>query len=364
MKIYHISSYYIGSNLYKKLMYALDKNGISNRVYAFVQKNYVPDREFDGFVDIRKTHVLFDRLNFVTKHKKTERDFYKYIDENGKPDIFHAHSLVSNGFIAYQAFKKYKVPYVVAVRDTDVNTFYKKIFFIRPLARKILDNASKVIFISSPYRDFAVQNMTNDKEKLLQKSHIVVNGIDELFLRNVKSKSYDKNIIKIIFVGTIDKRKNITTTIKACEELISHGHKVEFHVIGKPCNQEFETILDKPFIRFTPHVEQKELLNIYQENDIFVMPSITETFGLVYAEAMSQGLPVIYTRGQGFDGNFVDGEVGYAVKHDDFIDIADKILKIRENYDQMSENCVKGCKKFNWDLIAEEYLNIYKDILN
>jgi len=43
------------------------------------------------------------------------------------------------------------------------------------------------------------------------------------------------------------------------------------------------------------------------------MPSITETFGLVYAEALSQGLPVLYTRGQGFDRQFEEGEVGYAV---------------------------------------------------
>ena len=42
---------------------------------------------------------------------------------------------------------------------------------------------------------------------------------------------------------------------------------------------------------------------IYRENDIYVMPSIIETFGLVYAEAMSQGLPVIYTRGQGLIDN-------------------------------------------------------------
>lgn len=40
------------------------------------------------------------------------------------------------------------------------------------------------------------------------------------------------------------------------------------------------------------------------------MPSHKETFGLVYAEAMSQGLPIIYTKNQGFDGQFPDGYVG------------------------------------------------------
>ena len=53
--------------------------------------------------------------------------------------------------------------------------------------------------------------------------------------------------------------------------------------------------------------QRKNLIEFIGENDIFVMPSINETFGLVYAEAMSQGLPVIYTKGQGFDKQFNDG---------------------------------------------------------
>ena len=51
------------------------------------------------------------------------------------------------------------------------------------------------------------------------------------------------------------------------------------------------------------HIHQKKTYLIFIVNDIFVMPSVTELL-LVYAEAMSQGLPVIYTRGQGFDGQF------------------------------------------------------------
>ena len=43
------------------------------------------------------------------------------------------------------------------------------------------------------------------------------------------------------------------------------------------------------------------------------MPSIHESFGRVYAEAMTQGVPVIYSKGQGFDGIYPDGHVGYSV---------------------------------------------------
>jgi glycosyltransferase involved in cell wall biosynthesis len=92
------------------------------------------------------------------------------------------------------------------------------------------------------------------------------------------------------------------------------------------------------------------------------MPSVTETFGLVYPEAMSQGLPVIYTSGQGFDGQFQDGQVGFAVNCYDAEEIAEKIIKIVANYQELSENAVKNAKKFRWSDINQKYMNIYQEI--
>ena len=94
------------------------------------------------------------------------------------------------------------------------------------------------------------------------------------------------------------------------------------------------------------------------------MPSITETFGLTYVEAMSQGLPVIYSKGQGFDGRFKEGHIGYHVRSKDTKDIANKIIGITKNYKTISENCTKESLLFNWNEISTEYKEIYKDILH
>ena len=83
------------------------------------------------------------------------------------------------------------------------------------------------------------------------------------------------------------------------------------------------------------------LLSQYRQNDIFILPSKKESFGLVYAEAMSQGLPVIYTKGQGFDGQYPEGEIGYHINPNDSMDIANKILLIVGNYNVISGNCIK-----------------------
>ena len=100
-----------------------------------------------------------------------------------------------------------------------------------------------------------------------------------------------------------------------------------------------------------------------RQSDIFIMPSHTETFGLVYAEAMSQGLPVLYTKGQGFDGHFPDGTVGYAVNDHDPTDVAEKIKEAVAHYDVLARNAYESSIRFSWDTIADRYKGLYEDIL-
>ena len=67
------------------------------------------------------------------------------------------------------------------------------------------------------------------------------------------------------------------------------------------------------------------------------MPSFHETFGLVYIEAMSQGLPIIYTKGEGIDGYFKEATVGYSVNPKDVKNIVKKIEMIIHNYNKISK---------------------------
>ena len=337
LKVLQICSYYIGTKLYNKLFTSLSVFEVDQRVYVFVSKLYEIDNPVNYRIDVSHCYNSFDRLFFNIKHSKVLKDIEsKYKIE--KFNIMHAHSLFSNGYIAYKLNQRYNIPYVVAVRNTDVNLFFKRMIHLRKIGIEILKNANKIIFISEPYKTHTIKTYVpkDCQDEIIKKSIVIPNGIDEFWLMNKNNGRKDtlkKKEIKLIYVGSIDRNKKYK-----------------------------KIILRYNFINYVPFCEKEELINYYRQNDIFVMPSKYETFGLVYAEAMSQGLPIIYTRGQGFDGQFKNGEVGYSVKCDSVEEITENIVKIHENYCEISKNCLENVDKFDWRNIALQYNKIYNDI--
>ncbi|WP_416386993.1 glycosyltransferase family 4 protein [Metaclostridioides mangenotii] len=179
-----------------------------------------------------------------------------------------------------------------------------------------------------------------------------------------------KDNIKLIYVGKLDKNKNIRTSIEVINKLNKMGYNATLDIVGD--GPEFTKLKElenraeyKNKITLYGYMEKEDIMNLYRKNDIFIMPSKYETFGLVYIEAITQGLPVIYTRGQGFDGYFDEGTVGYGVKYDDVEEITDSILKILEkeiwNFKDIEVE-LKG--SFDWKNVALEYKKIYCDIKN
>ena len=364
-KVLQVCSYYVvGPRLYQNLFDALDRLNIGQDVYAFTHRNHEIRKDYPPNVTVAKCYNKWDRLLFHMKHVKVLKDIKKMpVHEY---DMMHAHSLFSNGYIAYKLNQAYDIPYVVAVQNTDVNVFFKWMIGLRRLGIAVLKNAARVIFASKPYLEYTIGCFVpeQDKDEINSKSVVIPYGVDTFWLQSEFRDRHKArgNHINLIYVGRIDANKNIEATAKACELLLEQGCEVSYTIVGEieePRYRKF--ISERSFIRYVPYCQMEELINHYRAADIFVMPSKYETFGLVYAEAMSQGLPIIYTRGQGFDGQFNEGEVGYSVQYDSPKEIADRVKEIVENYETISANCVVKSRRFNWDRIAKEYLVLYEE---
>ena len=296
-----------------------------------------------------------------------QRKICKAIEANldvPKYDLIHAYTLFTDGNCARTISKKNGIPYVVAVRNTDVNDFFRLMPHLRSRGVKTMLDAKAVFFLSEAYRNQVFEKYVPKKYRdiIQRKTYIIPNGIDDFWFDNAPTEdNVIESKIKLIYAGRIDRNKNIPSIQAAMEFLRDKGYDVSLTVVGKVVDKKVFDIIEKDVYTECLAPQPKEtLIDLYRAHNIFVMPSFTESFGLVYAEAMSQGLPVIYSAGQGFDGQFPEGQVGYRVSSHNVKDIADGIEKVILEFDDIKQNVVLSAKKFSWTKIVQQYDNIYK----
>lgn len=371
MKILHINCNYIGTTLHQKMIETLSDKGVKNIVFVPTYNKNLSVIDINRNVIVSECFNRIDRAVFYYKQHKIIKAIEQHVKASDF-DCIHAYTLFTDGNCAMKLYEKYNIPYVVAVRNTDVNTFLKKVPFLRRRGLKIMEKASAIFFLSESYRKEVFDKYVpyKKKNKLFEKTYIIPNGIDEFWFDNVFknnkniSNLLNKNEIHLIYVGNVSKLKNILTTQKAMKILRKKGIKTTLTIVGKIRDKRyFKRIQKDQYTTYFSAKPKEEIKKLLRKHDIFIMPSFTETFGLVYAEAMSQGLPVIYSKGQGFDEQFTDGKVGFHVNAYSPKDVADGIEKVLANYEQIIINLENCVKKFNWEIIVFDYIRIYNQIV-
>lgn len=365
MNVLHITHCYFMTGIYAELFSKLRENAIQSQVIIPLEsKAVVPSHghEVEPLYCFRR----IDRFLFPLKQRKIWTALRKRIDVN-QIDVIHAHFLFSDGYSAYRLHNEIGIPYLVAVRNTDVNTFFRCMPWLRSVGVRILRNASKVVFLSNSYRDKVIKAYvpTALRDQILQKSIVIPNGINDFWHKNQALKlQMPGEQLRILFVGRMDKNKNVVTTLAACNLLRKMGYDVRFTAVGRIVDRRtLRALQQSKFATHIPPQDKEGLLAIYRAHDLFVMASYKESFGLVYAEAMTQGLPVLYTAHQGFDGQFPDGQVGYKIYPKNPKQIAERILATIENYEQISSSCIPASGKFEWESIASAYSKLYREAL-
>lgn len=372
MEVLHICSDYPGSSVHRNLYEKLDERGIKQYIYCyFGEKKYEGRNYFEGkAAKIYYACILkkYDRYFYHYKGYKVARDLKRRIDV-GKIDVIHATTLFSDGGIAYRLHKEYHIPYIVTVRNSDINIHLKKAYHEWPYVKKILKNAERVIFISEALKN-AFYNHSYIKNILLDiENKIIVqpNGIDDFWFDHcAKDRQIPPENHKLIYVGVFDSNKNIFRMIDAVLHLRAKYHDIHLTLVGGRGELKLKVKLladaHSDVIDYIGLVNDKEKLrDIYREHSVFVMPSIYETFGLVYIEALSQGLACVFTKGQGIDGMFTK-DVGEAVNPMSVEDIArgiDRILQNRKIYNNINLNL----ELFRWEKIAGKYEDLYNLIV-
>lgn len=176
---------------------------------------------------------------------------------------------------------------------------------------------------------------------------------------------------RILFVGGNMQRKGLPLLIASAPRVLEVFPAAEFWIAGKDKAEPYlkslcnKTGLGERF-RFLGWQSQDEIRNLYAQSDIFVMPSLTEAFGVVFLEAMASGLPVIGTRVGGIPEIIDDGHNGLLVEADNVTELGNAIVLLLGNKN-LQENLRQAglvtTQRFDISRMMQCTYNVYEKVL-
>lgn len=292
------------------------------------------------------------------------RDYHKIKNYFKDCDLIHVLSEPYSP-LAYYIFKKLKIPYLITGHGT---------YLINPLAalrfKKIYSQtyqqAKQVICVSN----FTKEELA--KKIKLNNLTVIHNGIDyQKFSNTVHQKI--GHPVKFLTVGAIKERKNQLFSLRVINSLKEEGIDLKYYIIGQVDSLSYlerikEYIKEHQLsnqVEILTQVNDQELLNYYQESDIFVLTSQKinyefEGFGLVFLEASASGLPSIGQLGTGAVEAIKDSSSGYVVSSEK--EARDKILQLIYNqtlYQIMSSQALTWAQEHDWSKVVIKYLKFY-----
>lgn len=359
MRLAFVSSMNGGIGTYTfNLLNELSKSIDEIDLYVFSSKNNCAyPKKLPANVKIRldensSLHLLFKLMLSIGKFKKY--------------DILHVNYA---SFFPFALFLKliWHIPYVYVChgcpqpeyeKGLSKLYYYIEAFSVMPISKW----ASKCINISNYGR-----NLLFNRHKVL--SEVIYHGIsDEFHETNTIARDSIREKLCIdgylvLFVGKFSKYKNVLILLDSIPYIIANRTDVKFLLIGE--GELYDEIIDKikntgvaEYVIIKSNVEQ--IRNYYLASDLFVLPSYTETFGLVLLEAMASRVPVIASSGGACPE--VLGDSGLLFDPKDSEELACLILKLITNkqlYEQMQLRGFQRARQFSWKKAAEQYLNIY-----
>jgi glycosyltransferase involved in cell wall biosynthesis len=272
------------------------------------------------------------------------------------------------------------VPTVITILDLAYLYFpemFKKtdLFKLKNWTSRSVRNAKSIITISLSTKNDIIKEYHVPEEKVV----VVYPGIKPTSYHHPQSCTMDtlqskyqisKNFI--LFVGTIQPRKNIARLIEAFAKTLTQEKMppdLQLVIVGKK-GWLYEDIIKKPKelgieekVKFLDFVTDDELTVFYKNAICYVLPSLYEGFGLPVLEAMQHNCPVITSNVSSLPE--AGGDAALYVNPEDVSDIADKMNMLIINKQLRQELIEKGKKqitKFSWEKTAKETLKILEAV--
>ncbi|MNG71070.1 UDP-D-galactose:(glucosyl)lipopolysaccharide-1,6-D-galactosyltransferase [compost metagenome] len=370
--IHHICNNYISSKVHENLILEISKNHdlfqtvfVPVRTTSDIGKNYFSSEN----VDIFYFNYFFRFLKFFPMLKILIISVYYFIKlRKNITDFIICHNLWSDGMVAFFIHFFKKTPYLLVVRNTDMNVFLPKLIHYRWLIKLMVKKSEGLVFVNNVYKE-NFEKLYPDIFSCAKKIKVIPNGVDQFWLQNYLTQNCENiKTDSLVYVGAFNENKNIKGIFEAIQILRKNNRNFDMYFVGGDENQ-FKKLLGlveiPEYIKVIGKIKDKaKLLEIYRKSKIFIMPSFFETFGLVYVEALLQGCAVIYSKGQGIDGMIVSDLV-CSVDPYNTNEISQKIEYLLNNFEILSvnSNLIENLiNDYNWNYVSNEYLSYIKGV--
>jgi glycosyltransferase involved in cell wall biosynthesis len=319
-------------------------NKFDDGVYLFVNKEIIGyyknfNKKVIGLGKIYHKIRFIKYLYFLKARKKLK----ELIKEKGinLVVLFLFHSFV----ISYgQSIKT-----LVSLRGTEVVEYLSrgkklKDKFLKNFFNKIFDSSNKIISVSK-------NQIKNFPEKYKQKLIIIPNGIDSKLFKPLKNIKQKNNVI--LFVGRIIKDKGVNEILSVAKKLPQY----EFWFAGKG---DLENKINLPNTKFLGSKNSEELVKLYNQATICILPSYHEGFSNVGLETISCGRAFICT--PDFSEYIENGKDGIIIPAKDEVALKNAIVDLMTNEKKrkmLEKNARKKALKYSWDNVAKKYIEVF-----
>jgi glycosyltransferase involved in cell wall biosynthesis len=282
-------------------------------------------------------------------------------------DVIHCHDWLT--YLAGIEAKKFSgKPLVVHIHATEFdrtggNGLNQIVYDIE---KKGFDEADKICAVSNFTKQKVVNNYGVDPKKV-EVVHNAVEFNKDSFNENFKGFKLKEKDKIVLFLGRITLQKGPDYFLYAAKKLLGIEPNVKFIIAGTGDMEPF--IIEKAAelgiaknVLFTGFLKGEDIDKAYQMADLYVMPSVSEPFGITPLEAMRNNTPVLISKQSG-----VSEVIDHCLKVDfwDINEMTNKMLSVL-NYDALQKslitNAISEVKRFNWNTPAKKCLDVYDEV--